>query len=629
MLHTGKLCYSIKKCEVTRNMKIRQFIIRNIFFLLLPIVGTYPFISIMADDKTNIAIPDSLLTEDYIYEFTFSDFPKAVRIIELMRERKLLPLYRLDIAEGDLYFNTGKYYQGLKYYHRALESDSVRSNDTDYMEQLHRMISSYDCLHDEVKKAHYVKLLLQKSKACGNIEMQSVALFNMGKMLYYQEDRQRGYQLMEEAIELMKKSDYKYKYDNLRYDYHTLLIMLQLDKRYAEALKILDLLTEVVTKDTEGTPAIGGLAEKEKKTMYAQRTVILFRLKRVKEAEETYRKWRAIGHIYDKDNYLITPYLMARKEYDEVIRLHIAREKFLRAENDTINYHTRTIKRLLGKAYEAKGDYKKAAEYFEELTLLTDSLKAREQKSAALELASVYETNEKEAQLNEQSVRIKIRTILLLSFGGVILLLVIFFGRYVRHTRIIRNKNVTMASTIEKLLIYKDELRGSKEENRILKEKLRMITLSQLDEPSVSEEIIETTVSEYNHRKADERVVMEEKEKTENQLLFDELERMLIDRKLFLNTNLSRDDLMQLIHVGKNRIARIVQQCTGTNLTGYINRIRLEHATRLLKQHSNYTVTSIAEACGFSNVRTFHRLFREAFGMTPAEYRATDATPHE
>lgn len=35
-------------------------------------------------------LPDSLLTEDYLYEYTFTDFGKARRIIERMRERKML-----------------------------------------------------------------------------------------------------------------------------------------------------------------------------------------------------------------------------------------------------------------------------------------------------------------------------------------------------------------------------------------------------------------------------------------------------------------------------------------------------------------------------------------------------------
>ena len=144
-------------------------------------------------EKTEV-LPDSLLTDDYVYEYTFSDFDKAVRIIKELRKRNSYSSYRLDVTEGDLYFNTGRYLQALKYYKRVLESDTVRNSDKEYMEQVHRMISCYDCLHDEAKKAGYVRLLLQKAEQCGNMEMKSIALFNMGKMIYYQEDKPRGYE---------------------------------------------------------------------------------------------------------------------------------------------------------------------------------------------------------------------------------------------------------------------------------------------------------------------------------------------------------------------------------------------------------------------------------------------------
>lgn len=37
----------------------------------------------------NISLSDSLITDDYVYEYTFSDFDKAQQIMEKLRERKL------------------------------------------------------------------------------------------------------------------------------------------------------------------------------------------------------------------------------------------------------------------------------------------------------------------------------------------------------------------------------------------------------------------------------------------------------------------------------------------------------------------------------------------------------------
>lgn len=50
--------------------------------------------------------------------------------------------------------------------------------------------------------------------------------------------------------------------------------------------------------------------------------------------------------------------------------------------------------------------------------------------------------------------------------------------------------------------------------------------------------------------------------------------------------------------------------------------IRDEHVARLLKTHPDYTINAIAKECGISTPQTFHRLFLNYFGMTPAEYRA-------
>ena len=502
----------------------------------------------------NNSLPDSLLTDDYVYEYTFSDFDKAVQIMKELRKRNTYSQFRLDVTEGDLYFNTGRYLQALKYYKRVLESEQVHNDSTEYMEQTHRMISCYDCLHDEAKKAGYVRLLLKKAEECGNVEMKSVALFNMGKMLYYQEDKQRGYEMINEAVSLMKRTDYKYKYDNLRYNYNTLLIMQQRDKRYEDALRTLEELDKVVTEATNAEPGIGNLAEKEKKTMYAQRAVILSRMGRIREADEAYLAWESVGKAYTKDDYLIIPYLMDRKLYDKVIGMYTPREAFLYANKDTINYHMMTVKRSLGKAYEGKREYKRAARYYEQLAILTDSLKAREQQSSAIELATVYETHEREAELEEQTRQVKIRNVMLLSGGIVFLVLVVLFVRNVQHTRVVRRKNGTMVKTIQELLTYKDELFEAKEKIRALSESQ---TPNETDDDPAPDDVPAT---EDNLTETSDRQTADTREEERNRLLFEELDGIVTREQLFLKSDLSRDDLIQLIHVNKNRLGKILQQ---------------------------------------------------------------------
>lgn len=551
----------------------------------------------VTDEET---LPDSLLTDDYVYEYTFSDFDKAVQIMKELRRRDSYSQFRLDVTEGDLYFNTGRYLQALKYYKRVMESDTVRNSDKTYMEQVHRMISCYDCLHDEAKKARYVRLLLQRAEQCGNMEMKSVALFNMGKMVYYQEDKLRGYEMIKEAISLMKRTDYTYKYDNLRYDYNSLFIMQQRDKHYEDALQTLEELEKVVTEATSGEPGIGNLAEKERKTLYAHRAVVFSRLGRISEADEAYRAWKAVGEAYTKDDYLIIPYLMDRKRYDKVIEMYTPREAFLYANKDTINYHMMTVKRSLAKAYEGKGNYKLASRYYEALAILTDSLKAREQQSSAIELATVYETHEREAELQEQKEQVKMRGVLLAASGVVLVILLVLFVLNVRHTRIIRRKNTAMVTTIGDLLNYKDELDK-------MKEKMREAAGNPTEDACPAE--------------CEEKETTDPKEEEKNRMLFEELDSVVTCEKLFLNPDLSRDDFVKLTGLNKNKVGKILHQNTGLSTTGYINKKRLEYAAKLLKNSPDNTIQNVADACGLPNVPTFNRLFRSKFGMTPSEYR--------
>ena len=72
-----------------------------------------------------------------------------------------------------------------------------------------------------------------------------------------------------------------------------------------------------------------------------------------------------------------------------------------------------------------------------------------------------------------------------------------------------------------------------------------------------------------------------------------------------------------------SRVSPLLQAFAGENFNGYINSLRLEYSLVLLKDFENYTVEAVAIDSGFNTVRTYQRIFREKYGMTPAEYRKT------
>jgi AraC-like DNA-binding protein len=52
----------------------------------------------------------------------------------------------------------------------------------------------------------------------------------------------------------------------------------------------------------------------------------------------------------------------------------------------------------------------------------------------------------------------------------------------------------------------------------------------------------------------------------------------------------------------------------------YAHFLKLEEARKILDKHHELSIEAIAEECGLST-RTFYRLFKEHYKMSPAEYR--------
>ena len=110
-------------------------------------------------------------------------------------------------------------------------------------------------------------------------------------------------------------------------------------------------------------------------------------------------------------------------------------------------------------------------------------------------------------------------------------------------------------------------------------------------------------------------------EKDENRQIFKELNRIVVQDRLYLSPELSREDLAQIVHLNNARFARMIKECTGTNFNGYINELRIDYAIQLLKTHPHYTIRAIADEAGFNSAPILYSLFKKKTGMTPYEFK--------
>lgn len=587
-------------------------------------------------------LPDSLITLDKVYEYTFSEPEKAIYILSKLEKDKDTDPFKLWITKGDFYFNTGNYYKAIRCFENALD-DKKSQNDKDiYMQLLHRMISCYDAVLNDTKKSEYIAKLLKASLKYEDNAMHAIALFNMGKTIYNQGNRQDGYIQMEKATGIMEKSNYEYKFDNLRYNYNTLLVFYKKDSLYNNALATLEKLSRVVTAETGNETKMEGLASRDLKNLYAHKAVILMSLGRTAEADSAYAQYRKYDNDLSYDNYLIAPYLFAKGRLDEIITNNSKREQMYIQAKDTVNYNMATIKKTLASAYMKKGDYKKAAKYYSELAELRDSIKIREQKSSALELAAIYETHQKDLLLHKQKGMMQRAMIYISLISLIVIIFAILLYKTHTYNRNILKKNKAMAQTIKNLLTSKEELYNLKTfltdhnintlenagaESNVSESGPLDATLQENGEDNEEKTVRESILTDSNGINDDDDDDDEKSEKSSqplnesDKMLFQKIENEILKKSLFLKPGFSREDIIKNINVPKNKFAKLFKEYAGTNFPRYINDLRLEFAAKKLIELPHYTIGAVSEMSGISTVQTFHRLFYEKFGMTPSEFR--------
>lgn len=94
-----------------------------------------------------------------------------------------------------------------------------------------------------------------------------------------------------------------------------------------------------------------------------------------------------------------------------------------------------------------------------------------------------------------------------------------------------------------------------------------------------------------------------------------------------VNDNIAREDLSvttlsKVMAMDRTVLYRRMVALTGQTPSAYIKTVRMNLAKRLLAE-TGLSIADIAQKAGFSSPKYFSRVFRDSFGLTPAEFRKT------
>lgn len=99
----------------------------------------------------------------------------------------------------------------------------------------------------------------------------------------------------------------------------------------------------------------------------------------------------------------------------------------------------------------------------------------------------------------------------------------------------------------------------------------------------------------------------------------DDFQKFLSYMEEHYNENITLEFAAEQVNFSPSHFSKMFKKMTGINFITYLNMLRVEKAMEQLKNTSK-KVTDIGLNCGFNNIRTFNRVFKEITGYTPREF---------
>ena len=101
------------------------------------------------------------------------------------------------------------------------------------------------------------------------------------------------------------------------------------------------------------------------------------------------------------------------------------------------------------------------------------------------------------------------------------------------------------------------------------------------------------------------------------------LKKSMIDDKLFLNSNLNLNLLSEHTSIPQKTISFVLNQSLDKSFSEFVNEYRIKAFKEKIIQPEtdNFTIAGVALECGFSSQATFQRIFKQATGIAPSEFR--------
>ena len=569
-----------------------------------------------SDPATDVR--DSLYTAEYIQKIAFDKPERALALLDTAEARRLLSPFDIGNLRCTVYHN------GLSHYKTAYTHALKAYNDPDARKHPVKFLSLVSIMAEQchnngnyIGSVDYCAEGLKLARELGDKTAEANLHVSWGLNLLEMEQYDDAFSHIDLAIGILdgevRRAPCFRTWDDLFYVLGMKLNLLWEKDRYKEAFALRPLLEEALQGIEASKDTPEGITDMRRAEMDVSYCCIAYTVGNRAEGNNLLRRVEANPYASTPDGeYVRIPCLILAKRYDEALHYIYKEKALLKETTDTVNWdyinpHLQTEL----EAYQGKGDIRSVARVQATMLALTDTLRKRERKEDALQLAEIYESDEKDRQIKQERQKadlwmvISIAAFIVLVGGGC------FTVAIVRKNRGINRRNAALSAQVKSHVTDRKELDRKTEENFALRDKLEQVRRELEAERAKNAPKQETSIpNESGEGTATEA----------DRVLFERIAYEIKNRQLFRNPNFSRTELLKIIPVPQNKFAGLFKRFADKSFTAYIRDLRLGYANELFVEHPDWSMDAIIKECGMLR-SSFYAAFIQNYGMNPDEFR--------
>lgn len=363
------------------------------------------------------------------------DMDSALRLIDSLEDKHLLPEHKVNFYRGQIHFKLGQELTAELYYKKALTSDDLLEERPSLYyfvsDQLSTILTVKGDQDGAVKTATEAYTIVQKDTTQEGHYWSAILLHDIGysqmQLGHYQDARKnfiQAWNTLKQLVNTNPTFDNLYTWARITYN---IIDAYTSTEQFKEAEKWLPQADEAISRMSASPECPAATAEEYTAGLNTHKALVYVKTDRRAEAHQAYQRF--IGTNYSKTSAGLiehSEYLENAERWEDLAKLSPKVDSVVKSWGIPLSlYYLKSYLNPSLKAYIKSGNKEQALKMAERIVDSVDSVYNYELHHNAAELAIMYETQEKEKQISEQQSMLKNQRYI--AFLVAALLILIFF----------------------------------------------------------------------------------------------------------------------------------------------------------------------------------------------------------